>query len=128
VLPPVALTVAVPFAALKQLTSVELVISAINKLGSLMVAIATAVQPPVPVTVTRYCPADRFVAVGVVCPLLHKYVYGAVPFTPVTVAVPLDSPLQLTLVLAVIVADIPVGSLNNTVASFVHPLLSVTTT
>ena len=53
---------------------------------------------------TVYAPAIKFIAVAVVCPSLHKYVYGVTPPTPDTVALPLFPPKQFTFVLPLIVA------------------------
>ena len=68
------------------------------------------------------------VFVAVELPLLHKYVYGAVPPEVPTVAEPVDPPLQLTLVLEEIEADKAVGSVTIVEAIMVHPVVSLMVT
>lgn len=69
-----------------------------------MIADAVVVQPLLSISVITDVPAHKPVAVGRVCPLSHKYVYGDVPPEGVTVACPLQKPLQLALVVELIVA------------------------
>ena len=57
-----------------------------------------AVQPFESVTVAVYVPADKPLFDAVVFPLLHKYVYGAVPPLATTAAEPVDAPLHVTFV------------------------------
>jgi hypothetical protein len=65
--PPEAVTVALPVDWPKHNTSVWLVIATTNGLaGSVIVALAVAVQPRESVTVTIYVPADRLLMVAVV--------------------------------------------------------------
>lgn len=49
-------------------------------------------HPFASVTVTIYGPAQTPVTFHVVAPLLHKYVYGAVPPVELTVNVPVQEP------------------------------------
>ncbi len=44
-----------------------------------MVTLAVDTQPAASVTLNTYVPAQRFVAVWEVWPLLHAYEYGVVP-------------------------------------------------
>ncbi len=53
------------------------------------------IQPFTSVTMHVYVPAIKLVAVWVVLPFDHKYVYGGVPPLGLAVAVPLLPPLQL---------------------------------
>ena len=59
VVPPVAFTVAVPSAALRHVSPVEEMISAINKLGSSIVCSSTTSHPLLSTTINEYCPADK---------------------------------------------------------------------
>ena len=99
-MPPVGVAVAEPLVPPKQPTSVPE--PATDKAaGWSTVAVAVAVQSFASVTVTLYTAAGSPVMVDVVAPLLHKYVYGAVPPDALAVAVPLFPPKQLTSVLEV---------------------------
>ena len=64
--------------------------------------------------------------VAVVAPVLHKYVYGAVPLVAETVAVPLFSPQDVSTDVVLHTGD--VLSATFTEHSTGQPLLSVTVT
>jgi hypothetical protein len=70
--------------------------------GWVTVPEAVVVQPLASVMVTLYVPAITFVRSSVVAPLLHRYVYGAVPPVTVRLTPPVASPKQRT---AVVVVD-----------------------
>ena len=93
--------------------------------GWVTVTEAVAVHPLASVMVTVYVPAARFPISWMVSPLLHAYVYGAVPPPADELTEPSLIPLQLALAPdklndkalgSEIVAEVPV----------VHPLTSVT--
>lgn len=83
--------------------------------GSVMVIAVEATHPFTSVAVTVYEPAARLVAVGVVCPLLHRYWNGAVPPVTFIVAVPLFPPKQDTFVNALTAAVGPARLFTVTV-------------
>ena len=62
------------------------------------------------------------------CPPVQLYVYGIVPPPAVTVAEPSFPPLQVTFVVAVILADNTVGSVIVTLVAEVQRFASVTVT
>ena len=70
VVPPLAVTVAVPFEPPLQLTLVVVVL-AVRAAGSVMVTVFVAVQLLASVAVTVYVPAVSPVAFALVDPLLH---------------------------------------------------------
>ena len=80
-MPPDAVTVAVALAPALQLTGV-LVADAVSGVGCVKVTVATFAQPRASVTVTVCVPAVKPVAVAVACPLLQRYVKGAIPPPP----------------------------------------------
>ena len=83
-------------------------------------------QPFASVTVQVYEPAHNPVAVAAAPPEGdHEYPYPEVPPLAVTVAVPLQAALQLTLVCTA-VAESGDGSVMVTGAVVTHPLISVT--
>ena len=90
--PPVAVTVTVP------VRYPHGALTATDEAANLavIVALAVAVHPLASVTVTLYVPAASALRFCVVAPLLHKYVYGAVPPLAVTVAVPSVPPIVVT--------------------------------
>ena len=67
---------------------------AISFVGSVMLALAVALHPFLSVTVTLYDPATSPLGSSSVEPLLHKYVYGAVPPLTVKLMFPSLSPLH----------------------------------
>ena len=83
-------------------------------------------KPLESLTVTEYTPADRAVMVAVVPPLLHKYMYDAVP--PETLAVALPSELPLLALVLDIATDRGAGSVTVAEAVSQAPPLSVTVT
>ena len=84
-----------------------------------------AVQPFESVTVAVYVPADKPLFEAVVFPLLHKYVYGAVPPLATTAAEPVDAPLHVTFV-PLQLATNNVGCVTVYEQVAVHPFASVT--
>ena len=60
--------------------------------GCVIDTLEVEVQPLASTTVTPYDPLTKLVAVAVVCPSLHEYVYGVVPPVTVTVAEPVALP------------------------------------
>ena len=69
VVPPVAFTVAVPSAALRQVSLVEEIISAIKSVGSSTVCSSTTSQPLLSTTIKAYWPADKLFTVSGLFPL-----------------------------------------------------------
>lgn len=97
VVPPVTVAVIEPLHMLVQrgLTTVMLGVSAA---GSVMVTVLMFIHPMPSVPVIVYVLAHRPVAMLVVWPPVHAYVYGIVPPVITTVAVPLQAALQVLLV------------------------------
>src|SRR4030095_1656761 len=85
-------------------------------------------QPLLSVTVTLCDPAFNAVAVAVVSPLSHKYVFPPLPPAGVTVADPLLSPKHLTGLTWLALAVNNAGWLMVTDVVAEQPLLSVTVT
>ena len=80
------------------------------------------------VTVHVYVPAVKLVAVWVVLPFDHKYVYGGVPPLGLAVAVPLLPPLQLISVVESVIVKAVAGCVIVTDTGFNeygHPLASI---
>ena len=97
-------------------------------LAAFNVSVAAFVHDLLSVTVRVYVFAATLVRFAVVAPLLHKYVYGAVP--PVTVEVML--PVELVQLVGALAdklkAIVLTAAFNVSVAAFIHDLLSVTVT
>ena len=89
--------------------------------------LTVTVQPLPSVIVHVYEPGHNDVAVGDVCPLFHKYVYGVTPELAITVAVPSHKPLHVTGILLIVVVTPGVfGTVTQTLSK--QPFASVTTT
>jgi hypothetical protein len=85
---------------------------------------AESLHPRESVTTTRVVPAHKPVAVELVCPSAHAYVYGGVPPPPVAVADALHPfPLQLADVAEVLTVT-GVGSVIVTIVVRRHPTAS----
>ena len=145
VVPPVAFTVAVPSAALRHVSPVEEIISAIKSVGSSNVCSSTTSHPFASTTMNEYCPATRSFIVndsitnGVLTTVAFKSliiftkVYGGVPpklpvFKIPKVTLPSSPPLQLGWLLSKTSILIPVGSVIDTDACAVQPFASVAVT
>ncbi len=96
----------------------------------MIVTLAVFVQPLASFTVTVYVPAQRPVALAVVCTgvVFHEYVYGVTPPPPTPVALPLQLPLHVTFVGGLMEAVTGVGWVMVTLAVLVQPLASVIVT
>ena len=94
--PPVEVAVAVPLAAPKHEASVFVQVADTGAGGHATVVLQVVVQPLASVTLTLYGPIAKLLRLAVVAPLLHKYVYGAVPPVAVTLAVPVVVPWHAT--------------------------------
>jgi hypothetical protein len=96
--------------------------------GCVMVNDCVPVQPPAPVTVQVYVPGHNPVALDPDPPEgAHEYVKGPVPETIVTVAEPLQLPLQVTSVCAPDVVIVP-PVVPTVIAAVEVPQLDVTVT
>ena len=101
---------------------------ATSAVGSDMVPVAVAVQPPFSVAVTVYVPAVKPVIVAVDAPLFQTYVVGFVPPVADAVRLPSLPPLQLALLFAVTDALKLLPPVILCESDSVQPLASVTVT
>ena len=125
--PPVIITEAVPFVPLKQLTFVVEVVS----MGPPVLFTATEAlceQPLMSVTITLYAPANKLVAVAVVCAVASSqiYKYGLAPPLTETIAEP--SLLPHVAFIELVVNIIEGFTVIVTVAVLVHPAAEVPVT
>jgi len=121
--PSAATTIAVPVAKPHD-ASVALHV-AVNAVGSPTMCVHDDIHPVASVTVTVYEPAVKPVILASVEPLLHKYVYGAVPPVAVTLAEPSEPPLHRTSVPEhVATGPFKLFTVLSQVA--IHPFASVT--
>jgi hypothetical protein len=123
-LPPLAVTVAVPFDN-PHVASVEEMVH-IGLLLPLIVTEHDVVHPLESVTTTLYAPGVNPLIVGVVAPLLHKYVYTPLPPLTVAITVPFANPHVVSV--DIIVQAGAVLPFILTEHDVVHPFESVTTT
>jgi hypothetical protein len=95
--------------------------------GVATVTVVSCVQPFASVTVIWKLPAQRLVILAIVEPPVHKYVYGVTPPEGITVACPLQTPLQVTGNAAAVISS-ALGCVMVTVAVTEQPVASVTVT
>ena len=98
VVPPVAITLAVPLQSFLHNGLTEVIFAMVSTVGCVITTLAEDTHPLASITETENVPAQRLVAVVVVWlkGSFHAYEYGPVPPLAVTVAVPLHKPLQVT--------------------------------
>jgi len=80
----------------KHLTSVTTAVAPSAAAGWLTVPVAIVVHRLASVMVTVYTPAATLTRSSVIAPLLHRYVYGAVPPVTVRLTDPVGVPKHLT--------------------------------
>jgi hypothetical protein len=116
--PPTTVRLILPLLAPAQVAFTLVAVADSATAGSVIVTVAVLVHNFASVTVTVYGPAAKPVAVAVVAVLGddHAYEYGAVPPAALTVAEPVESPLQSTFVLAVMAEVKTAGSVTVAVA------------
>jgi hypothetical protein len=92
--PPEGIAVALPVELPLQSASTFVVVAVNGAEGWVMVTLAVVVQLLASLTVTVYVPAGIFNAVTPVWAgtVFHEYVYGEVPPTVITVALPVEFP------------------------------------
>ena len=91
------------------------------------VVFAVVIQPFAPVTVTEYGPAVLTTRIGAVAPVLHWYVYGAMPPVILVESVP-DGLVQLSVRLLTDALGCPMSETAVPTAEAEQPLALVTTT
>ena len=95
--PPLTKMVILPSLPPLQLTLFMIVSIVIAESGSTIVNVPDVMEQPFASVIRQVLlPAGKFVAVALVCPLLHKYEYGDVPPVTLIVAKPFEPPKHET--------------------------------